>query len=76
MVGERFAEAFIRVLNPHAGSVVLRSGVLWFRDVFLEMARDADCETFNCTEGGILFGGPEISDAARAIPRRESVVHG
>ena len=20
------------------------------------MAREADCETFNCTEGGILFG--------------------
>ena len=28
----------------------------WFREVFFEMARQADCRTFNCTEGGILFG--------------------
>ena len=24
--------------------------------LLLEMAKDADCQTFNCTEGGILFG--------------------
>jgi hypothetical protein len=24
--------------------------------VFLGMARETDCRTFNCTEGGVLFG--------------------
>jgi len=24
--------------------------------VFLEMAAEATCETYNCTEGGLLFG--------------------
>jgi hypothetical protein len=31
---------------------------MWYREAFLEMVEDAECETFNCTEGGILFGGP------------------
>jgi len=30
---------------------------LWFRQVFLEMEASAPCETVNCTEGGILYGG-------------------
>ncbi len=34
----------------------------WFRDVFLEMVRDADGQTVNCTEGGLLFG-PGITTA-------------
>ena len=29
---------------------------LWYCQSFLELAKDADCETYNCTEGGILFG--------------------
>ena len=28
----------------------------WFREVFLEMASEAEAQTFNCTEGGILAG--------------------
>ena len=27
----------------------------WYCECFLELAEDADCETINCTEGGILF---------------------
>lgn len=29
---------------------------LWYRECFLEMLGDASCQTYNCTEGGILFG--------------------
>ena len=28
----------------------------WYRESLLEMAAQASCVTYNCTEGGILFG--------------------
>ena len=57
LVGDRFAEAYTHVSNPHVGETwFCDPAYLWFRDVLLGMAREADCETFNCTEGGILFG--------------------
>jgi hypothetical protein len=57
LLGDRFAEAFITVENPESGEAWFTDpAYYWFRDVFFEMARDAACETFNCTEGGILFG--------------------
>lgn len=60
MLGERLDEAFIHIENPVLGETWFTDpAYYWFRDVFLEMAREAECETFNCTEGGVLFG-PEI----------------
>ena len=60
MFGDRLGEAFIRVENPVTGETWLTDpAYYWFRDVFFEMAREADCETVNCTEGGILWG-PEV----------------
>jgi len=57
LLGGRFAEAYTQVPNPHVGETwFCDPAYLWFRDVFLATAREADCETFNCTEGGILFG--------------------
>jgi hypothetical protein len=57
LLGERYAEAFVHIDNPHVGETwFCDPAYYWFRDVFLEMAREADCRTFNCTEGGILFG--------------------
>jgi Protein of unknown function DUF115 len=57
ILGDRYAEAFVHIDNPHVGETwFCDPAYYWFRDVFLEMAREADCETFNCTEGGILFG--------------------
>ena len=58
LVGENRIDAlFVRILNPHTGSWFYTDpAYLWFREVFLEMARDASCETWNCTDGGILFG--------------------
>jgi Protein of unknown function DUF115 len=60
LLGDRLDEAFIRVENPISGETWLTDpAYYWFRDVLFEMAREAECETFNCTEGGIVFG-PEV----------------
>ena len=48
---------FVRVFNPYARQWFYTDpAYLWFRDLFLELAADADCVTYNCTGGGILFG--------------------
>ena len=57
LLGDRFREAFIHTENPATGETWFSDPAYhWFRDVFLEMARGADCQTVNCTEGGLLFG--------------------
>jgi hypothetical protein len=59
LFGDRFEEAFIHIENPYLRETwFCDPAYYWFRDVFLEMSRKAECETFNCTEGGILFGEP------------------
>jgi hypothetical protein len=63
LLGDRYREAFIHTENPVTREVWFSDPAYhWFRDVFLEMARLADCETINCTEGGLLFG-PGITTA-------------
>lgn len=60
LFGDGCAEAFIQIENPVVGETWFTDpAYYWFRDVFFEMARDTDCETFNCTEGGVLYG-PEV----------------
>jgi len=57
LLGDRYREAFIHTENPVTREVWFSDPAYhWFRDVFLQMAREADCETFNCTEGGLLSG--------------------
>ena len=58
LVGENNLDSlFIRVLNPHTKTWFFTDpAYMWYREAFLEMAGDADCKTYNCTEGGILFG--------------------
>jgi hypothetical protein len=54
---DRLDEVFVRIHNPHVGcDFYTDPAYLWYRDCFLEMAQSADCETINCTGGGILFG--------------------
>jgi hypothetical protein len=69
LLGERYAEAFVHVDNPHVAETwFCDPAYYWFRDVFLEMAREAGCRTFNCTEGGILFGpGVEVTPLERFL---------
>jgi Protein of unknown function DUF115 len=64
LLGDRYREAFIHTKSPVTGEAWFSDPAYhWFRDVFLEMAREADCQTINCTEGGLLFG-PGITTAA------------
>jgi len=57
LLGDRFREAFIHTENPSTGETWFSDPAYhWFRNVFLEMARGAECQTVNCTEGGLLFG--------------------
>lgn len=50
-------EVFTRIHNPHVGRTFYTDpAYLWYRDSFLDMAQQAECETWNCTGGGILFG--------------------
>lgn len=54
---ERLDEVFIRINNPHLGTEFFTDPTYyWYREAFLEMAQVAECETWNCTGGGILFG--------------------
>jgi hypothetical protein len=54
---ERLADMYIRIYNPYLQKWFYTDpAYYWYRKAFLELAADADCETINCTEGGILFG--------------------
>jgi hypothetical protein len=54
---DRLDSLFMRVFNPHTGGWFYTDpAYMWYRNSFLELVRDADCATYNCTEGGILFG--------------------
>lgn len=63
LFGDSWLDAFIDVHNPHLKQTWFTDpAYYWYRNIFLEMARKADCNTINCTEGGILFGkGIEFS---------------
>lgn len=60
LVGEEnLGQVFIRLHNPHLNAWFYTDpAYMWYREAFLEMARDADFKTYNCTGGGILFGEP------------------
>ena len=70
---DRLDEVFIRVYNPHLGQEFYTDpAYLWYRDSFLEMVQEAPCETFNCTEGGILFGTGLTFTTLRSFLEREA----
>lgn len=58
MLGEEhIASAYQRIFNPFVGKWFYTDpAYLWYRNCFLEMVKDAECETYNCTGGGTLFG--------------------
>jgi hypothetical protein len=73
MVGkERVAELFSRIYNPHVGGWFISDPAYqWYRKCFLEMAVEAECQTYNCTEGGILFGPNVIFCTLREFLERD-----
>jgi hypothetical protein len=58
MLGDAYEQAYVKTDNPFGETWMCDPAYWWFRGVFLEMAREANCRTVNCTEGGILFGDP------------------
>jgi len=69
LLGDRFKDAFIHLENPFLGETWFTDpAYYWYREVFLQMVGEAGCDTYNCTEGGLLFG-PGI----RTVPLEEFV---
>ncbi|KKS14414.1 MAG: hypothetical protein A3I32_02575 [Candidatus Yanofskybacteria bacterium RIFCSPLOWO2_02_FULL_45_10] len=57
LFGERVAEAYIEIQNPYLNETWYTDPTYyWFREIILELAKQAPCTTYNCTEGGTLFG--------------------
>lgn len=51
------AKGLIKVYNPYLKENWLTDAAYyWYNSVFLDMAAKSDAITYNCTEGGILFG--------------------
>lgn len=66
---EKLDSIFMRVFNPHLDAWFFTDpAYMWYRECFLDMVKDAQAKTFNCTEGGILFGeGVEVMPLARFL---------
>ena len=58
LVGEEnLDDLYMKVYNPYLEKWFYTDpAYMWYRECFLQMADHASCQTFNCTEGGILFG--------------------
>ena len=72
LVGEENLDSlFVKIFNPNLGCYFYTDpAYLWYRQCFLELAGDADCKTYNCTGGGILFGNAvEFTDLERYLDR-------
>ena len=51
------ADGLIAIMNPHLGETWLTDPTYdWYRQSFQELVKIADCLTYNCTEGGLIFG--------------------
>ena len=57
LLGDRVDEALIEIPDPQTGDVWLTDPTYyWYRQSLLEIISVVECETFNCTEGGVLHG--------------------
>ena len=57
LFGDRIEETFIDVYNPYLDETWYADpAYYWFREGFIQLAQMAPCATFNCTEGGTVFG--------------------
>lgn len=54
---EQAEQFLLRIENPHTGEAYLTDPVYyWYRESFLDAARQTDSVTVNCSEEGVLFG--------------------
>jgi hypothetical protein len=58
LVGEENLDSvYMRILNPYLNKYFYTDpAYMWYRQCLLDLVKDAECTTYNCTEGGILFG--------------------
>ena len=58
LVGEaNLDDVFMWIHNPYLNLWFYTDpAYMWYREALLDLARDADCKTVNCTEGGVVFG--------------------
>ena len=57
LFGDDYADAYISVHNPYLKETWYTDpSYYWYRQTFLQMAKLADCTTYNCSEGSILTG--------------------
>jgi hypothetical protein len=59
LVGQDNLESiYIRIFNHYEQAWFYTDpAYMWYRDCLLDMASDTTSRTYNCTEGGIFFGG-------------------
>jgi hypothetical protein len=55
--GDRLPEFYIPIENPQTSERWYADPTYyWYRQVFLDLAGEAPCQTINCSEGGTVFG--------------------
>jgi len=65
---DNLEEMYIHIHNPHLDQGYYTDpAYMWYRECFLSLVPDADCTTYNCTEGGILFGDGIVFTPLRAF---------
>jgi hypothetical protein len=54
---DKLDTVFMHLENPDLGARFYTDpAYMWYRECFLDMVKESSAQTFNCTEGGILFG--------------------
>lgn len=59
LLGDRLAQGYISITNPFLNETWYTDPpYYWYKNVLLDLVHEAQCTTYNCTEGGILFEIP------------------
>ena len=57
LYADQTPDAYIDMFNPHTQETWYTDPTYyWYREALMEMIKSAQCVTYNCTEGGTLFG--------------------
>lgn len=71
---DRLDDFFIRIFNSDLNQWFYTDpAYYWYRQSFLELLQEADCTTYNCTNGGTLFGnGIVTTDLAKFVQQMKA----
>ena len=57
LFGNKTDDAYIEIINPYTKEKWMTDPTYyWYKEKFLDLANNTNSSTYNCTEGGILFG--------------------